>query len=147
MRIGRAATSRDTIDGMDGSDAWDMDDALAYGRGLLCGQLAVGFPMAVDGRVDKIVENLPVVRPTIMAAAPRIFEKVYNRIVSTAKTAGGLKYSLFKWAVGVGREVSRLRAFAAVHTHVTQELGPREHAWLLDLLEGRSGQGSAGRVA
>jgi long-chain acyl-CoA synthetase len=65
--------------------------------------------MAVDGRIDKIVDNLPVIRPTIMAAAPRIFEKVYNRIVSTAKAGGGVKYQLFTWAVGVGREVSRAR--------------------------------------
>jgi long-chain acyl-CoA synthetase len=81
----------------------------SFGRALLTGQLTVGFPMAVDGRIEKIVENLPVVRPTIMAAAPRIFEKVYNRIVSTAKAAGGAKWRIFQWAVAVGREVSRLR--------------------------------------
>jgi len=81
----------------------------SFGKALLCGQFTVGFVMAVDGRVDKLIENLPVVRPTIMAAAPRIFEKVYNRVVSTTKEAGGLKYKIFAWAVATGREVSRLR--------------------------------------
>ena len=40
-------------------------------------------PRAVDGRVDKIVDNLAVVKPHFMAGAPRIFEKVYARVVST----------------------------------------------------------------
>ena len=33
-------------------------------------------------------------------------------------------------------ETSRLRAFGLVHGHVLNVLGPREHAWLLDLLDG-----------
>ena len=37
--------------------------------------LQIGFPTAVDGRIDKIVDNLAVVKPTFMGAAPRIFEK------------------------------------------------------------------------
>ena len=35
-----------------------------------------------------------------------------------------------------GTEISRLRAFGLVHAHVLNVLGPREHAWLLDLLDG-----------
>ena len=34
-----------------------------------------------------------------------------------------------------GSEISRLRAFGLVHTHLLEVLGPREHAWLLDLLD------------
>jgi long-chain acyl-CoA synthetase len=81
----------------------------SFGKVLLTGQLKVGFTMAVDGRVDKIIENLPIVQPTIMAAAPRIFEKVYNRVVAQAREAGGLKYKIFSWSVATGRQVSRLR--------------------------------------
>jgi long-chain acyl-CoA synthetase len=81
----------------------------SFGKALLTGHLALGFTMTVDGRIEKLIENLAVVRPTIMAAAPRIFEKVYNKVVSTAKDAGGLKYKIFTWALGVGRQVSQLR--------------------------------------
>ena len=81
----------------------------SFGKVLLTGQLSVGFTMAVDGRVDKIIENLPVIQPTIMAAAPRIFEKVYNKVVTTAREGGGLKYKIFSWSVATGQEVSRLR--------------------------------------
>jgi long-chain acyl-CoA synthetase len=81
----------------------------SFGKVLLTGQFTVGFQMAVDGRIDKIIDNLPIIQPTIMAAAPRIFEKVYNRVVTQAKEAGGLKYKIFSWAVHTGQEVSALR--------------------------------------
>ncbi|MGH3341972.1 MAG: AMP-dependent synthetase/ligase [Carbonactinosporaceae bacterium] len=81
----------------------------SFGRVLTCGQLAVGFCSAVDGRIPKLVENLPVVQPTFMAAAPRIFEKVYNRIVSNARAGGPAKYKIFTWAVGVGKRASAVR--------------------------------------
>jgi long-chain acyl-CoA synthetase len=58
----------------------------------------------VDGRVDKLVDNLAAIRPTLMCAAPRVFEKVYNRAVTTAQSAGGAKAAIFGWAVRVGRE-------------------------------------------
>jgi long-chain acyl-CoA synthetase len=44
-----------------------------------------------------------------VAAVPRIFEKVYNKVVAGTKKEGGLKYSIFKWAFGVGKEASALR--------------------------------------
>jgi long-chain acyl-CoA synthetase len=81
----------------------------SFGKVLLAAQLAIGFPTAVDGRIPKLVENLAVVRPTWMAAAPRIFEKVHNRVVGGAKEGGGLKYRIFRWAMALGREVSALR--------------------------------------
>ncbi|MDT0330458.1 AMP-dependent synthetase/ligase [Nocardiopsis lambiniae] len=80
-----------------------------FGKLMQVSQLRVGFLTAVDGRVDKIVDNLAIVRPTFMAAAPRIFEKVYNRVVMQAKEAGGAKYRIFTWAVGVGDKVARLK--------------------------------------
>ena len=51
-----------------------------FGKMLLATGLQIGFPTAVDGRVDKIVENLAIVKPTFMAGPPRIFEKAHGRI-------------------------------------------------------------------
>ena len=83
--------------------------AHSFGKVLEAAQLRIGFSTAVDGRVDKIVENLGQVKPTFVAAVPRIFEKIYNKIVTGAKEAGGAKWAIFSWAFGVGREVSALR--------------------------------------
>jgi long-chain acyl-CoA synthetase len=83
--------------------------AHSFGKVLEVAQLKIGFQTAIDGRIDKIVENLGQVRPTFVAAVPRIFEKVYNKVVEGTKKDGGAKYAIFKWAFGVGREVSALR--------------------------------------
>lgn len=83
--------------------------AHVFGKVLEAAQIRIGFPTAVDGRVDKLVENLKVVRPTFICAVPRIFERVYNKVLGQAQAAGGLKYGIFRWALGVGRRVSQLR--------------------------------------
>ncbi|MFI9325958.1 AMP-dependent synthetase/ligase [Kitasatospora sp. NPDC052868] len=79
-----------------------------FGKSLICGQIATGHVMAVDGRVDRIIHNLPVVRPTMMASAPRIFEKVYNGIAGKARAEGGAKYKIFMWAARTAREYARV---------------------------------------
>jgi long-chain acyl-CoA synthetase len=81
--------------------------AHVFGKVLTSGQIEVGHVTAVDGRVDKIIENLPVVQPTYMAAVPRIFEKVYNGVAAKARAGGGAKYKIFQWAAEVGRAYAK----------------------------------------
>ncbi|MGE5696156.1 MAG: AMP-dependent synthetase/ligase [Candidatus Sericytochromatia bacterium] len=81
--------------------------AHAFGKVLISAQLACGFASAVDGRVDKIVENTGVVKPTFMAAAPRVFEKAHSKVVMSQQEQGGLKEKLFNRAFTVGKEVDR----------------------------------------
>lgn len=81
--------------------------AHSFGKVLLSTQIAIGFPTAIDGRVPKIVDNLAVIKPTFMGAAPRIFEKAYGRIVGMAEAEGGAKLKIFRWAESVGIEHSR----------------------------------------
>jgi long-chain acyl-CoA synthetase len=80
--------------------------AHAFGKVLISTQLACGFASAIDGRVDKIVENTGVVKPTFMGAAPRIFEKAYAKIVTQQS---GAKAILFNRAFAVGKDVARRR--------------------------------------
>jgi long-chain acyl-CoA synthetase len=80
-----------------------------FGQVLVAVQLQIGFATAIDGRVDKIVENAAVVQPTFMAAAPRVFEKAHGRIVTMMEAEGGVKAKLFNWAFGIGAQVSKLR--------------------------------------
>lgn len=82
--------------------------AHVFGKVLTSGQIEVGHVTAVDGRVDKIIENLPVVQPTYMAAVPRIFEKVYNGVAAKARAGGPAKYKIFQWASEVGREYAKV---------------------------------------
>jgi len=83
--------------------------AHAFGKVMLSLPLAIGFTTVIDGRVDKIIENLAIIRPTIMGAVPRIFEKVHGKINEMVAKEGGVKKRLFDWATGVGIQVSRVR--------------------------------------
>jgi long-chain acyl-CoA synthetase len=78
-----------------------------FGKTLTSGHIKIGLVTAVDGRVDRIIHNLPVVKPTYMAAAPRVFEKVYNGIAGRARAEGGAKYAVFRWAAGVARQYAQ----------------------------------------
>jgi long-chain acyl-CoA synthetase len=78
-----------------------------FGKVLVAAQLQIGFATAIDGRIDQIVENLGVVKPTFMAGAPRIFEKVHARVVQTATSEGAAKAKIFNWAFGIGRQMSQ----------------------------------------
>jgi long-chain acyl-CoA synthetase len=105
---GAAVQALDILHETDLQFLW-LPMAHSFGKVLLSAQLACGFPTAVDGRVDKIIDNLAVVRPTFMGAAPRIFEKAYSRIITMQASEGGVKAKLFNQAFKVGLRVDRLR--------------------------------------
>jgi long-chain acyl-CoA synthetase len=104
---GEAIRAQDLLHEDDLQFLW-LPMAHSFGKVLLSTQLACGFATAIDGRVDKIVDNLGVVRPTFMGAAPRIFEKAHARIVTMQAAEGGLKEKIFKKAFEVGIKVDEL---------------------------------------
>jgi long-chain acyl-CoA synthetase len=102
---GETIASYDILDEDDLQLLW-LPLAHAFGKVLISAQLACGFVSAIDGRVDKIVENMGTVKPTFMGAAPRIFEKAYAKVVTSQK---GPKKKLFDAAFAVGRAADRRR--------------------------------------
>ncbi|MEW2446348.1 AMP-dependent synthetase/ligase [Streptomyces parvulus] len=105
--MAKAIAATGLVGGDDVQYLW-LPLAHVFGKVLTSGQIEVGHVTAVDGRVDKIIENLPVVQPTYMAAVPRIFEKVYNGVAAKARAGGGAKYKIFQWAAGVAREYAKV---------------------------------------
>ena len=104
--LGAAVEAYDIITPDDVQYLW-LPLSHVFGKALIAIQIYIGFTTAVDGRIDKIVENLAEVQPTFMCGAPRIFEKVRARVMTTASR--GVKAKIFEWAFGVGRKVSPLR--------------------------------------
>jgi long-chain acyl-CoA synthetase len=82
--------------------------AHSFGKMIGTAQLRIGFPTAVDGRIEKIVENLAAIRPTFVCAVPRIFEKVHAKVLQGAQAGGAAKRAIFSWALGVGRAAAKL---------------------------------------
>jgi long-chain acyl-CoA synthetase len=68
-----------------------------------------GLTTAFAENIDKLRENLPEVRPHFICSVPRVFEKVYAATLARAEAGSPLKRRIFHWAVGVGRQVSRLK--------------------------------------
>jgi long-chain acyl-CoA synthetase len=69
----------------------------------------VGYTLAFCPDPYAVVDALPQVRPTILPSVPRVYEKIHAGVTSKFAEASGVKRRLIDWALGVGREASRLR--------------------------------------
>lgn len=61
-----------------------------------------GITMAIAESIEKIVDNLIEVKPTIMPSVPRVFEKVRARIMSDVQSSP-VKLKIFNWALDIGK--------------------------------------------
>src|SRR6185436_13286555 len=68
----------------------------------------VGVSLNYAASFDQVGEFLREVRPTIMTAVPRLFEKVYHRIIKKGMSAGGLKSKIFERSLAIGQRVAEL---------------------------------------
>jgi len=66
-----------------------------------------GLTTAFAENLDKVGENLKETRPHFICSVPRVFEKVYAKILAGVEAGSPVKKKIFHWAIGVGREVSR----------------------------------------
>jgi len=81
-----------------------------YGRLMLLLGAKVGFTIAFLADPLRVGEALREVRPTVLPSVPRVYEKIYSLVQARFDEATGTKRKLVDWALGVGREVSRLEA-------------------------------------
>jgi len=65
--------------------------------------LSRGVSMAYAESVETVAQNLQEVKPTIMISVPRLFEKIYGRVMDTVLTGSRLKRKIFFWASKVGQ--------------------------------------------
>ncbi len=63
---------------------------------------ANGVTIAYAESIDTVPINMNEVRPTLMMSVPRLYEKIYARVLENAVAAGGLKARIFFWARAVG---------------------------------------------
>ncbi len=78
--------------------------------------------------INTLGENLKEIRPHLIASVPRIFEKIYDKIISGVQDAGGIKEKLFNWAIGYrhgGRNLPPGRQTAAGMAVVQAQTGPQ----------------------
>lgn len=60
--------------------------------------LVFGWQSVYAESMDKIIDNLAVVKPTIMIAVPRIFEKIYSKVMEQINSGSFIQKKAFDWA-------------------------------------------------
>ncbi len=69
--------------------------------------LLQGCSIAYAESVEKVPANMVEVRPTVMCSVPRLYEKMYARVHEKVASDPPVRQKIFRWAVGVGREMFR----------------------------------------
>jgi long-chain acyl-CoA synthetase len=78
-----------------------------FERGAMYMYLHHGAKVFFSESMERIGDNMREVRPTLVVAVPRLFEKIYARIKDKAAEGGRVKTALLTWAVGVGKRRAR----------------------------------------
>lgn len=63
-----------------------------------------GVSIAYAESIETVADNLIEVRPTLMVSVPRLFEKIYAKVMDNVLAGSGLKRKIFFWAVRIGKE-------------------------------------------
>ena len=117
-----------------------------YERVTAYAYLFRGVHIAYVERMDDLPQALLEVRPTLSAAVPRVFEKLYANIMQKGHENTGVKRRLFDWAIGVAQRSVKWRAYGEraplalrtswdvadrlVYSKIRQGLGGRMRAFI-----------------
>ncbi len=71
--------------------------------------ISQGCCIAYAESIEKVPQNMDEVKPTIMCAVPRLYEKIYTRVQENLQTAPALRKKIFGWALKVGQEAHRTK--------------------------------------
>jgi len=83
--------------------------AHVYGRMMDYIYIFSGVTVAYVESVDLVPQALLEIHPTVIAAVPRFFEKIYSRLMEQGSKATGVKRKLFDWSVDVARRAAPWR--------------------------------------
>ena len=83
--------------------------AHVFARTCVYATLLVGCATTFTRSMETVVEDMQFTRPHWFASVPRIYEKVYSKVISGAEAKGGAALKIFKWACEVGGQVSDLK--------------------------------------
>lgn len=88
-----------------------------FARVLALAWIRTGHLLAFAQSIEKVVDDMAVIKPTFMAGVPRVFEKIRAKIMETALAQGGIKRHLVQFAF---KEADRLAQNSYVPTLKTK---------------------------
>ncbi|MEN6561218.1 MAG: long-chain fatty acid--CoA ligase [Acidobacteriota bacterium] len=79
----------------------------------------VGTSVAYAESVEAVAANMAEVRPTVMISVPRLFEKIYARVMDQVMAGSRLKRAIFLWALATGKKhAARMIAGQPIPVHL-----------------------------
>ncbi len=109
-----------------------------FARVLELAWLRTGHLLAFAESIEKVVDNMAVVKPTFMAGVPRIFEKVRAKIIEAALLSRGVKKFLAQFAfkeadrlasehrsLGLGGFIAKKLVFSKIGKKLNEKFGNR----------------------
>jgi len=110
--------SSNSIDSAAGHHLLPSDVALeflplahVYERTAAYSYICNGVAIAYLERIEDVPQALLEVHPTLAAAVPRFFEKIYANILEKGHRESGIKRNIFDWALRVAEESVPWRAY------------------------------------
>jgi len=64
----------------------------------------IGATIAYSEKPEKVADNLPEVRPTVMVSVPRLYEKMHQKIIDKVEKSNLLKKKIFYWSLNTGKK-------------------------------------------
>src|SRR2546423_13917884 len=83
--------------------------AHSFGRIVHHSAASRGAALALVADAARVPEAIDRVRPTILPAVPRVYEKIHANVLGEIERSSGAKRAIGRWALGAGGRASRLR--------------------------------------
>lgn len=118
VMLSHSNLSSNTLDSLRGYPIFPADVALSflplahvYERVMGYSYIFRGVSVAYVEQIEAVAQALLEVRPTVLAAVPRFYEKIYANIIEKGHRETGTKRKIFDWAIRVAQEAAPWRAF------------------------------------
>jgi long-chain acyl-CoA synthetase len=68
---------------------------------------ASGGTMCYAESIEAVSTNLLEVKPTLMTSVPRLFERIYSKVIKNVESQPPKKQKIFYWALSIGKEYAQ----------------------------------------
>jgi len=80
-----------------------------FARTSVYSAMLAASPLTFASSIENVVNDMAIAKPHWFASVPRIYEKVYGKVLAGAESKGGAALKIFRWSMGVGEQVVDFR--------------------------------------
>lgn len=80
-----------------------------FARTSVYSAIMAASPLMFASSIETVIDDIAIAQPHWFASVPRIYEKIYGKVVAGAESKGGATLKIFKWAMSVGNQVVDLK--------------------------------------